>query len=67
MIGEASVGSACPAAWLIVTVRAVVSKVTLLSVLVDAALALPAASLAIPAAIVAVTVPPVVTPLTATL
>ena len=47
LIGEAEVGSAWPAAWLIVTVGAVVSgavKVTVLSVLVEAVLALPAAS-----------------------
>ena len=69
LIGEAEVGSAWPAAWLIVTVGAVVSgaaKVTVLSVLVEAVLALPAASVAPPAAIVAMTVPSVVMPLTAT-
>src|SRR5947208_542293 len=55
LIGEALVGSAWPAAWLIVTVGGVVSggvKLTLLSVLVEAVLRLPAASVAIPAAIV---------------
>ena len=57
VIGEPFVGSAWPAAWLIVTVGAVVSKVTVLSVLVEAVLALPAASGAAPAAIVAMTVP----------
>src|SRR5438552_18631468 len=41
-------------------------NVTLLSVLVDAVLPLPAASVATPAPIVAVTVPEVVMPLTAT-
>src|SRR6185369_13935171 len=66
LIGDADVGSDCPAAWLIVTVGTVVSKVTVLSVLVEAALTLPAASLAAPAAMFAITVPSVI-PLTATL
>src|SRR2546426_4065324 len=57
LIGEALVGSACAAAWLIVTVGGVLSKVTLLSVLVDAVLPFPAASLAPPAGMVAITVP----------
>src|SRR5437773_1456977 len=59
-------GSACPAAWLIVTVGGVGSNVTVLSVLVEAVFPLPAASVAPPAGIVAITVPPVVRPLTAT-
>src|SRR6185369_5279460 len=66
LIGDADVGSDCPAAWLIVTVGTVVSKVTVLSVLVEAALTLPAASFAAPAAMFAITVPSVI-PLTATL
>ena len=44
MIGEPLVGSAWPAAWSIVTVGATLSKVTVLSVLVEAVLVLPAAS-----------------------
>src|SRR5439155_474260 len=70
LIGEALVGSAWPAAWLIVTVGGVVSggvKLTLLSVLVEAVLRLPAASCAIPAEIEAITVPALLMPLTATL
>src|SRR5437867_4057458 len=66
VIGAALVGSACPAAWLIVTVGGVGSNVTVLSVLVEAVFPLPAASVAPPAGIVAITVPPVVRPLTAT-
>src|SRR5882672_2641918 len=53
LIGAVLVGSGWPAAWLIVTARPAVSKVTLLSVLVDAVLPLPAASWATPAAIAA--------------
>ncbi len=53
----ALVGSACAAAWLIVTVGAVTSHVTVLSVDVEAALLLPAPSTATPAAMVAITVP----------
>src|SRR5919201_1734069 len=49
LMGEALVGSAWPEAWLIVTVGAVTSQVTVLSVLVEAVLALPAASVAPPA------------------
>ena len=49
-----------------VTVGATSSQVTVLSVEVDAALALPARSVATPAAIVATTVPGVVIPVTAT-
>src|SRR5918992_1006073 len=67
LIGEALVGSAWVAAWLIVTVGAVVSggvHVTVLSVLVDAVLVLFAASVASPAAIVAITVPALLMPLT---
>src|SRR5687767_4767406 len=48
------------------TVGRTASKLTLLSVLVDAVLLLPAASCAAPAAMVAITVPLVVMPLTAT-
>src|SRR5439155_951779 len=59
-MGAVLVGSACPAAWLIVTVGGVGSKVTVLSVLVEAVFPLPAASVAPPAGIVAITVPPVV-------
>src|SRR5436309_15991577 len=65
-MGAVLVRSACPAAWLIVTVGGVGSKVTVLSVLVEAVFPLPAASVAPPAGIVAITVPPVVRPLTAT-
>jgi hypothetical protein len=50
---------------LIVTVGAPASKVTVLSVLVDAVLTLPAASVATPAPMAATTVPSVM-PLTAT-
>src|SRR3989442_564142 len=57
LMGEVFVGSVCPAAWLIVTVGADESNVTVLSVLVEAVLPLPAPSVAIPAGIVAVTVP----------
>src|SRR5437016_3422016 len=67
LIGEALVGSAWPAAWLIVTVGGVASKLTLLSVVVEAAWMLPAASCATPAGMGAGTVPAVVMPLTATL
>src|SRR5947207_12948460 len=49
LIGEALVGSAWPTAWLIVTVGGVASKLTLLSVLVEAVFRLPAASCATPA------------------
>ena len=66
-IGLLLVGSACPAAWLMVTVGGVTSHVTVLSVEVDAALLLPAASVAAPAGTVAMTVPLVVMPVTATL
>src|SRR5438034_6009445 len=66
VMGAVLVGSACPAAWLIVTVGGVGSNVTVLSVLVEAVFPLPAASVAPPAGIVAITVPPVVGPLTAT-
>src|SRR5205809_882962 len=60
-MGAVLVGSACPAAWLIVTVGGG-SNVTVLSVLVEAVFPLPAASVAPPAGIVAITVPPVVRP-----
>ena len=60
------VGSAWPTAWLIVTVGAVTSQVTVLSVEVDAALLLPARSVARAAAMVAMTVPDVVIPVTVT-
>src|SRR5437773_10129357 len=59
VMGAVLVGSACPAAWLIVTVGGVGSNVTVLSVLVEAVFPLPAASVAPPAGIVAITVPPV--------
>src|SRR5437868_6133752 len=65
-IGDVLVGSAWLAAWLIVTVGAVMSKVTVLSTLLAAGWALPAASWALPAATVAMTVPLPVMPLTAT-
>ena len=59
-------GSAWFCAWLIVTVSpAGPFQVTVLSVLVDAVLPLPAASVTRPAATVAITVPAVVMPLTA--
>src|SRR5439155_1503151 len=51
-MGAVLVGSACPAAWLIVTVGGVGSKVTVLSVLVEAVFPLPAASVAPSAGIV---------------
>src|SRR5207248_164535 len=66
LIGELFVGSAWPAAWLIVTAGGVASKLTLLSVLVEAVFRLPAASCATPAGMLAITVPSVVMPLTAT-
>src|SRR5437762_1780182 len=66
LIGELFVGSAWPAAWLIVTAGRVASKLTLLSVLVEAVFRLPAASCATPAGMLAITVPSVVMPLTAT-
>src|SRR5947207_2908023 len=66
LIGELFVGSAWPAAWLIVTAGRVASKLTLLSVLVEAVFRLPAASCATPAGMLASTVPSVVMPLTAT-
>ena len=57
LIVDPFVGSAWPAAWLTVTVGPTVSTVTVLSVLVDAEFALPAASVATPAATDAITVP----------
>src|SRR5438034_473497 len=54
VMGAVLVGSACPAAWLIVTVGGVGSNVTVLSVLVEAVFPLPAASVAPPAGIVAI-------------
>ena len=66
LMGLALVGSAWPPAWLMVTVGAVTSQVTELSVEVEAALGLVSASLATPAGMVAITVPLVVMPLTAT-
>src|SRR5205814_77804 len=65
-MGPALVGSACPAAWLIVTVGATLSNATELSVLVEAPLVFPAASAAAPAGTVAATAPGVVIPDTAT-
>ena len=50
-----------------VTLGGVLSYVTVLSVLVEAVLALPAASCATPAATEAITVPSLAIPLTATL
>src|SRR5205814_3776434 len=50
LIGELFVGSTWPAAWLIVTAGRVASKLTLLSVLVEAVFRLPAASCATPRA-----------------
>ena len=67
LIGLALVGSAWPPAWLIVTVGATLSQVTVLSVEVEARLASAPALWATPAAKVAITVPPVVMPETATL
>ena len=66
LIGEALVGSAWPAAWVTFAVGRVVSTVTVLSVLVDAALPWPALSWATPAPMVAVTVPSPTIPLTST-
>ena len=65
-IGLVLVGSAWATAWLIVTVGAVTSQVTVLSVEVDAVLALPARSVARSARIVAMTVPEVVMPVVVT-
>src|SRR5262245_54377308 len=67
LIGLLLAGSAWVAAWLMVTVGAVVSYVTVLSVLVEALLVLVAASVATPAAMEAITVPSPVIALTATL
>ncbi len=67
LIGLVLVGSAWPTAWLIVTEGATLSQVTVLSVDVEAVLALPAASAATPAPMVAMTVPELVMPVTATL
>src|SRR5205809_36475 len=67
LIGDLLVGSAWPAAWFFPYATLFRSKVTLLSVLVEAVLRLPAASLATPAAMEAITVPAVVMPETATL
>src|SRR5688500_9922043 len=67
LIGDVLVGSAWPAAWLIVTVGAAPSYVTVLSVLMDTVFPLPAASVALSAAIDAITVPSPVIPDTATL
>src|SRR5215831_10367085 len=66
LIGDVFVGSACPAAWLIVTVGAVGFHVTVLSVLVEAVLVFPAVSLAAAVGIDATTVPAVVIPVTLT-
>src|SRR2546430_711738 len=56
VMGAVLVGSACPAAWLIVTVGGVGSNVTVLSVLVEAVVPFPAASVAPPARLAAVNV-----------
>ena len=66
LIGDPLAGSARPVAWLIVTVGAVPSYVTVLSALVEALLPFPAASVAALAGMPAITVPSVI-PLTATL
>src|SRR5207247_2631957 len=65
VMGAVLVGSAWPAAWLIVSLGGVGSDVSLLSVLVEAVFPLPAASVPPPAGIVSITLPPVVRPLTA--
>ncbi len=65
-IGELPVGSAWAAAWLIVTVGGVTSRVTTLSVLVEAAFGFPAVSVAAPAGTLATTVPFPVIPVTVT-
>ena len=67
LIVDPFVGSAWPEACSTVTNGATVSSVTVLSVLVEATFALPAASVATPAATDAVTVPLPVIPVTATL
>ena len=67
LIGLVLVGSACPAAWLIVTLGATLSNATVLSVLVDARLRLPAASVAAPAGTLTTTLPAPLIPDTATL
>src|SRR5947207_14194809 len=59
LIGELLVGSAWPAAWLIVTEGGVASEVALLLVLVEAELVVPAASWATPTAVMPITVPAV--------
>ena len=64
---KAVVKVAAAVGFVIVTVGAVVSRVTVLSVLVEAVLRFPAISCAPPAGTVAVTVPSVVNPLIATL
>src|SRR5262245_23468803 len=56
LIGDAMVGSAWPAAWLIVTVRLTPAYVRVLSVGVDPELTLPAASAAAPGRVEARTV-----------
>src|SRR5437773_1971608 len=66
LIGELLLGSAWPAAWSFVSEGNVASKRTLLSVLVEAVLRLPAASCATPAGMLAITVPALLMPLTAT-
>jgi hypothetical protein len=70
VIGDVLVGSACPVAWLIVTVGDVLSpgrfQVTVLSDDVDAVFGFAAASAAAPAGIDATTVPAVVMPDTVT-
>src|SRR5438046_9799184 len=63
LIGELLVGSAWPAAWLIVTAGGVASEGTVLSVLAGAVLGLPAASCATATAVLAITVPWVRLPL----
>src|SRR5436190_1628678 len=66
LIGEALVGSAWPAAWLIVTAGRVASKRSEERRVGEAGFRLPAASCATQAGMLAITVPSVVMPLTAT-
>src|SRR5205809_659119 len=66
LMGPELVGSAEAACWLIVTVGGTLSKATLLSVLVEGAVALPAASPAAAAGIDATTVPVPLIPVTET-
>ena len=67
LIGDVPVGSAWPAAWLIVTSGGVTSQATVLSVLVEARFASVPPLTATAAGTLAMTVPLVVMPVTATL